>query len=427
MSTQSQPAGSNALATTPNRDPYAAFRHAGYRKFVFGRTVFTIGTQMQTAAIGWEVYQRSSSALALGYVGLVSILPILCLSLPAGHAADHFSRRKLIMMAQVLYFVCSVGLAAISYFQGNFVLIYGLLLLLGVARAFAMPSMGALLPTVIPRELWANAATWNSSLFELTAMVGPALAGFLIGATKGATAVFVGSAICATCGMFAFALLKPTQTVLPKKAATWNDLLGGLRFMFRTKLLLSAASLDLFAVLLGGATALLPIVARDILHVGPVGFGWLRAAPSAGAIMMALVTAHLPPWKRAGRVLFLAFVGFGLSIVVFGLSKNFWLSLAMLMLTGVFDNLNVVIRQTLVQFITPDQMRGRVTSVNFIFIGCSNELGEFESGVAASLFGTAPAIIGGGIGTILVVLAVMRLSPALCRLGRLQDVKPAPA
>jgi len=426
MSTRSQPDGRNALATTPNRDPYAAFRHSGYRKFVLGRTIFTIGTQMQTAAIGWEIYQRSGSAMALGYVGLVQILPILFLSLPAGHAADHFSRRKLILMAQVLYLTCSVGLAAISYEKGSYTLIYGLLLLLGIGRAFAMPSMGALLPTVIPRELWANAATWNSSLFELTAMIGPAMAGFLIGLTKGATAVFIGSALCALVGLIAFSLLKPTQAIAPKKAATWADVLGGLRFMFRTKLLLSAASLDLFAVLLGGATALLPIVARDILYVGPVGFGWLRAAPSAGAVMMALITAHLPPWKRAGRVLFFAFVGFGLSIVVFGLSKNFWLSLVMLMLTGVFDNLNVVIRQTLVQFITPDQMRGRVTSVNLIFIGCSNELGEFESGLAASLFGTVPAIIGGGLGTLLVVATIMKLSPQLRRLGRLQDIKPAP-
>lgn len=426
MSTQPQLAGSNALATTPARDPYAAFRHSGYRKFILGRTIFTIGTQMQTAAIGWEIYQRSSSTMALGYVGLVQILPIIFLSLPAGHAADRFSRRSIILLAQVLYFICSVVLAGLSYWQGSYTWIYAVLLLLGVGRAFAMPSMGALLPTVVPRELWANAATWNSSLFELTALVGPALAGFLIGLTKGATAVFIGAAGCALVGLIAFSLLKPTQVVPPKKAATWHDVLGGLRFMFKTKLLLSAASLDLFAVLLGGATALLPVVARDILHVGPVGFGWLRAAPSAGAVMMALVTAHLPPWKRAGRVLGMAFVGFGLSIVVFGLSRNFWLSLAMLMLTGVFDNLNVVIRQTLIQFITPDQMRGRVTSVNVIFIGCSNELGEFESGVAASLLGTVPAIVAGGIGTLIVVATVMKLSPQLRRLGRLQDVKAAP-
>jgi predicted MFS family arabinose efflux permease len=226
-------------------------------------------------------------------------------------------------------------------------------------------------------------------------------------------------------GFVLFYFIKPTQAIPPKKIATWAEVLGGLRFVLETRLLLAAAGLDLFAVLLGGAVALLPVVAKDILHAGPEGFGWLRAAPSMGAITMALVTVHLPPWRRAGRVLLWAFVGFGAATIVFGLSRSFWLSMAMLILTGAFDNLNVVIRQTLMQFITPDEMRGRVSSVNFIFIGCSNELGAFESGVAARLFGVIPAIVGGGVGTILVVLSVMKLSPALRRLGRLSEIRPA--
>lgn len=365
--------------------------------------------------------------MALGYVGLVQIIPVIFLALPAGHAADHFSRKKIILGGLCVFAACSLGLAALSIFGGANLLIYGLLFFLAIARAFTTPAMGALLPSVIPREMWANAATWNSSLFELSGMVGPALAGLIIGITKGATAVFFASASCSVVSLILFSLLHPNQKLGPRKAPTLRDVMGGLHFVFKTRLLLAAASLDLFAVLFGGATALLPIVAQDILHVGPQGFGWLRAAPSLGAVAMALTTAHLPPWKRSGRVLLLAFVGFGLATVVFGFSRNFWLSLAMLVLCGVFDNLNVVIRQTLVQFITPDEMRGRVSSVNFIFIGCSNELGAFESGVAAQLLGTAPAIVFGGVMTLAVVGAIMTLSKPLRRMGKLQEIHPAPA
>lgn len=416
-----------AATAVPRPDPYAAFRHAGYRHFIFGRLVFMIGGQMQTAAVGWQIYQRLGTTLALGYVGLVQIIPVLFLALPAGHAADHLSRKKIILTGQACFTACSLGLAALAHWSGPSHLIYALLFCLAVSRVFITPATSALLPTVIPRALWANAATWSSSMFELTGLAGPALAGLLIAATGGATAVFLFAAACSVSALILFALLKPTQQFGPKKAATWNDVVGGLRFVFKTRLLLAAASLDLFAVLVGGATALLPAVAQDILHVGPVGFGWLRAAPSIGAVAMALVTAHMAPWKRAGRVLFLAFVGFGVAIIVFGLSRNFWLSMAMLVLTGVFDNLNVVIRQTLVQFITPDRMRGRVSSVNFIFIGCSNELGAFESGLAARFLGTASAIVFGGVGTLIVVATIMKLSPVLRRLGRLQDIEPATA
>lgn len=427
MSSQTAPLVTIPEPIIPRRDPYAAFRHPGYRQFVFGRLVFMIGSQMQTAAVGWQIYQQLGTALALGYVGLVQIIPVIFLALPAGHVADHFSRKKIIIVGQSVFLACSLGLAALSYGKGPDLLIYGLLFFLAVARAFITPAISALLPTVIPRDMWADAATWNSSMFELTGLAGPALAGLLIAISGSASVVFVTAAICAATGLVMFSLLKPTQRVGPRKAATLKDVLGGLRFVFKTRLLLAAASLDLFAVLFGGATALLPIVAKDILQAGPVGFGWLRAAPSIGAVIMALITVHLAPWKRAGRVLLLAFVGFGAAIIVFGLSRNYWLSFAMLILTGVFDNLNVVIRQTLVQFITPDEMRGRVSSVNFIFIGCSNELGAFESGLAAQLIGTAPAIVAGGVATLVVVLVIMKLAPSLRNLGSLRDIHPAPA
>jgi MFS family permease len=407
-------------------DPYAALRVRSYRHFLAGRAVFMIGSQMQTAAVGWQLYERLGSKMALAYVGLVQIAPILLLAVPSGHLADHFNRKKIILASQALFLMCSLGLGALSWSLGPVWLTYLLLGLLGVARSFSMPSMGALLPTVIPRHAWGNAATWNSSIFELVQIAGPASAGALIAVSGGATAVFFTAAGCTAASIVCFSLLRPVQAAMPRKAMTLRDLGAGLRFMFRTKLLLAAASLDLFAVLLGGATALLPVVAKDILHTGPVGFGWLRAAPSLGAVTMALFTAHRAPHRRAGRVLFLALAGFGAAIIVFGLSRNYWLSMAMLVLTGVFDNLNVVIRQTLVQFVTPDQMRGRVSSVNFLFIGCSNELGAFESGLTAQLMGTAPAIVAGGIGTIAVVLIVRALSPQLRSLGAVHEVAPAP-
>ena len=426
MKTVSPPPTTLEAAADASHDPYAALRHPGYRAFVLGRSVFMIGGQMQTAAVAWFIYERLGSALALGYVGLVQIIPIIVLALPAGHVADRLDRRKLIAAGQSVFFACSLALAAISWWHGPALLIYALLFILACARIFIIPAMGALLPGVVPRPLWANAATWNSSVFELTGMVGPALAGLAIAASGGATAVFLLAAGCSALALTLFLRLRVSQVILPKKAATWSDVLGGLHFLFSTRLLLAAAALDLFAVLLGSATALLPVVAKDILHVGPVGFGWLRAAPSLGAVAMALLTVHRQPWRHAGRVLLFAFVGYGLAVIVFGFSRSFSLSLAMLVLTGAFDNINVIIRQTLMQYITPDEMRGRVTAVNFIFIGCSNELGAFESGVAARLLGTAPAIVAGGAGALIVTLVVARLAPGLRRLGRLQDIRSAP-
>jgi len=416
-----------AASSTGRGDPYLALRLGQYRLYLSARICFVLGSQMQTAAVGWQLYERLGSKIALGYVGLVQIVPILLLALPAGHMADRFNRKRIVLAGQTLFLACSLGLTLLSFRHGDAHWIYGLLFMLAVARAVITPALSALLPAVIPRDVWANATTWNSTIFELASLIGPALAGAIIAATAGATYVYVATAGCALLSIALSSQLRPNVTAGVRRAASLQDVVGGLRFMFRTKLLLAAASLDLFGVLLGGATTLLPVVAKDVLHVGPQGFGWLRAAPSVGAVTMALLTAHRPPWQRSGRALFLAFFGFGGAIVVFGLSRAFALSLLALAVTGACDNVNVVIRQTLMQFITPDAMRGRVSSINFIFIGCSNELGGFESGLTAQLFGTVPAIVGGGIGTLLVVLAVMKLAPELRRLGRMQDIQPAPA
>lgn len=413
-------------APSPKRDSYAALRVPAYRLLIAGRVSFMLGWQMQMAAVGWEIYERLGSKLALAYVGLVTIIPMICLVLPAGHLADRVDRRRMILCGQGIFLLASLGLGTISLLHGEPRWIYFCLFFLGVTRVVTMPSMGALMQTVVPREDLANAMTWGSTFFELTQIGGPALAGLLIAASGGATVVHFVAVGTALLGILLFSLLRVPRRPAPTGAMTLHDLIGGVRFLFRTRLLLMAASLDLFAVFLGGVTTLLPVVAKDILHVGPAGFGWLRAAPSVGAVSMALFTAHRAPWQRSGKVLFLAFVGFGTAIIVFGLSRNFWLSMAMLTLTGAFDNLNVVIRQTLLQLITPDEMRGRVGAVNLLFIGCSNELGGFESGVAAQFLGTVPAIVSGGIGTLLVVFAVMKLSPELRRLGPLHEVKPAP-
>jgi len=407
-------------------DPYAAWRFASYRYFFTGRTIFFIGSHMQSTAVAWQIYELLGSKMALGYIGLVQIIPVLFFSLPAGHLADRLNRKSLIMFGQGLFLVCSIGLALVSILGASPIYIYSLLFLIAVSRICTVPAMGAMIPSIIPRQAWGNATMWNSTAFETSAMLGPAAAGGIIALSGGVSMVYCTTAVCALIGYILFLLIRLDTSPQPTKSATWKDVVGGLRFMWNTKVLLAAASLDLFAVLLGGATILLPVVAKDILHVGPEGFGLLRAAPSVGAVIMALITAHLPPWKRSGKVLFGALGGFGLATIIFGLSTNFWLSFAMLLTLGMCDNLNVVIRQTLIQFITPDAMRGRVTSVNFIFIGCSNELGALESGITAQLFGTVPSIVLGGVGTIIAVATIMKLSPQLRKLGRLDEIKPVP-
>lgn len=409
---------------TTSRDPYAALRHRPYRLFMLARLFFMIGFQMQGAAVGWQIYQQTGSKLALALVGLIQVVPILVLTIPAGYVADHVNRKKILLGTQTLFLVGSIALAILANLHADVRWLYLVLVCLASGRAFTMPAMGAILPNVAPREHWANAATWNSTFFELSAMTGPALAGLLIAASGQVSIAYVTAAGCTFVTLVSLALLPAVPQPKLVKFHFLTDLLRGLHFVFKTKVLLATASLDLFAMLLGGTTALLPVVATDILHVGPQGFGWMRAAPSIGALTMALVTAHRRPWKRAGRTMFLAFIGFGAAIVVFGLSRNFWLSMIMLIITGMCDNINVVIRQTLMQYVTPDEMRGRVSSVNALCVASSNELGSFESGFTAQLFGTVPAIVFGGGGAIVVALVIMSLAPQLRRLGPLHELNP---
>jgi MFS family permease len=413
-----------ALITQPDNkshshhDPYQALRFRDFRLLFIGTFIATIGEQMINVAIGWELYERTGSALALGWVGLVQIIPVILLSLPAGQLADRFSRKRIVMVTQVILALASVGLTALSFTHGALILIYGCLLLIGGAVAFNNPASSTLIPQIVPEGTYANAATWSSSSWQLASVLGPALGGFVIALSHSATLVY---GLNAGASLLFVILLFPVgggrRVVRAVEATTTGSLLEGVRFLRRSQIILAAITLDLFAVLLGGATTLLPIYARDILHVGPAGLGWLRAAPSIGAVCISLSIAHFPPFKKTGRTLLLAVAGFGLATFIFGVSRSFWLSLLMLFLLGGLDNISVVIRSTLLLTRTPDAMRGRVAAVNTLFVGASNELGGFESGLAAQLFGPVIAVSAGGIGTILVVLLVALLWPEMRRLG----------
>ncbi len=400
-------------------DPYAALRFRDYRLYTLGNLASIMGQQMLSVAIGWELYERTQSALSLGLVGLVQVLPVIFLALPAGQVADQFDRRKIVMGTQAILACCALGLAAISYTQGLIAWVYLCLGVMGTARAFNNPARASLLPQIVPKEVFSNAVTWNSSGFQLAAMLGPALAGLIIALQKSATSVYLSCALCALFFLSCLFLIKGRQAERSTEPATFKSLVAGFRFVWQTKIILAALTLDLFAVLLGGATTLLPIFAKDILQVGPDGLGWLRAAPAIGALMMALAITHLPTMNQAGKTLLWAVGGFGAATIVFGLSHSFWLSLFMLVCIGALDSISVVVRQTLVQLRTPDEMRGRVSAVNGMFISSSNELGGFESGVAASLFGPVLAVVGGGIGTIAVVVAVALIWPEIRKLESL--------
>lgn len=408
----------DSLEHPPHHDPLEAWRFRDFRLLCVGSFVSALGSQMVSVAIGWELYERTNSALDLGLVGLVQVIPILLLSLPAGQIADRFNRKRIVLMSQLLLSLCSLGLALLSYLQGPLPLVYGCLALIGVARAFNSPASTTLLPQTVPPAKYANAITWSSSSSQLASVLGPALGGFIIAWSRPAS-VYLLDVVAALTYVLLLTAIRGRHIAQSSEAATLRTLFAGFGFVRQTKVLLAAITLDLFAVLLGGAVTLLPIFARDILHVGPSGLGWLRAAPSLGAVLMAMSIAYLPPFKRAGRTLLLAVAGFGAATIIFGLSQSFYLSLLMLALLGAFDSISVVIRSSLVLMRTPEEMLGRVSAINGIFISTSNELGGFESGLAAALLGPIIAVVGGGVGTILVVIAVMFIWPEMRRLGKL--------
>jgi MFS family permease len=398
----------------------AAFQYPSFRYFMAARFLVTASSEMQSVAIGWQVYALTHRPRDLGLVGLSQFLPGILLFLVAGHTADRFPRQRILETCYAAFSGISLLLLALTLRGLHSVWpVYAVLLLNGAIRAFNMPTGQAFLPQLVKAADFPNAVAWSSSILQAALVTGPMAGGLIYGLTGTPVPVYGTAAASYLLGLLLISRIRVQAPQRPRGVASPGVILEGLRYIWREKLILGAISLDLFAVLLGGAVALLPIYARDILHAGTTGLGILRAAPGCGAIVMAVVVAHRPLARRAGMTMLVCVFGFGVCTIVFGLSRNLALSLTVLMLLGACDMVSVIIRHTVIQLGTPDAMRGRVSSVNMVFIGASNEVGQFESGITAEWFGTVPAVVFGGIGTLLVVLVWAWLFPALRRVDRM--------
>lgn len=379
-----------------------------------------MSTEMQAVAVGWQVYEITRRPLDLGLVGLAQFLPSILLFLVSGHAADRFNRRRLLIVCYCGFAVCFSLLLLITFQRvPNVVPIYAVLVVLGVVRSFNGPASRVMLPQIVPEKDFANAVAWASSIFQGATILGPVLGGLIYAAFHGPRAVYAGSFVLAIVATFLVSRVRTNEAGRERPSADLSTVFAGFRYIWREKLILGAISLDLFAVLLGGAVALLPVYAKEILETGPWGLGILRSAPGVGAALMAIAIAHKPLKKHAGATMLWCVAGFGLFTVLFGVSRSFALSIIALFLVGATDMVSVIVRATLIQIATPDEMRGRVNAVDMIFIGASNELGQFESGITAQWFGTVPAVILGGVGAILVTAAWAWMFPEL---RRVQDV-----
>nr|BBH85674.1 MFS transporter [Thermosporothrix sp. COM3] len=413
-------------AAKRKHDPYKALRYRNFRFLFIGMLLASIGDSMLNVAVGWEIYERTGSELALGFVGLAMIMPVFLFTLPAGQLADQGRRKAIVLIALSVHFIAVGALGLCSYANTSIVLIYGCLVVMGTAVAFNNPASSALMSQMVPEEAFESAATWSSSAWQLASVLGPGCGGLLIAVAHSALPIYIINTLAVLINICLISLTRPApRKVSEKKERPSLRSLGeGVRFLRQTPVMLAAITLDLFAVLLGGATTLMPVFAKDILQVGPSGLGWLQAAPSVGALCVTFIIAHRP-FKKAGRALLLAVAGFGLVTIVFGLSRSFWLSLLMLFLLGGLDCVSVVIRSTLLLARTPDEMRGRVSAVNELFISASNQLGGFESGAAAQYLGPVPAVVFGGIGTMIVVGIVSLVWPEIRKLGTLRPNEEA--
>ena len=414
------------MTSAPPPEPVPAIRLPWVRAFALGRIFAVLGMQTLLVAVGWQLYERTESAWALGLVGVFELIPVLLLFVPVGHLVDRSPRRRIAMFAHALLGLASLGFLATTAADAPLWWTWALLVVVGVARAFAAPSVGTILPQLLDPLQFAHANAWMSAAFQVASVAGPVVSGALIDATGDARAAFVAGAVGQA--VFLLCLLRVPKPPVPTVVGGGRGLaalFAGFSFVRRTPVFLAAITLDLFAVLLGGATALLPMFAKDVLRVGATELGWLRAAPGLGALVTAIAITRMAPWRRPGRVLLAAVTGFGVATVGFGLSRSLALSLACLFLTGLFDGVSVVVRMTLEQMVTPDALRGRVAAVKFVFIGMSNELGGFESGAVAAAFGPVASVVIGGVGTLLVVAAVASKWPALARIGPLATLRPA--
>jgi MFS family permease len=405
--------------------PGSPFAHRDYAVFQASRFCVTVAIQMQGLAVGYHVYRLTGRALDLAFVGLAQFLPAFVLSLVTGHVADRFDRRRVLAVAGLVQVLVSAALAVVAWTRwGGTPAIYAALVLGGTARAFAGPAGSALMPTLVPGPVMPRAIAWSSTIWQIATIVGPALGGVVYGISGSATTVYVGCLATELLSTVGFLAVRPRPQAARGGAATLDALLAGVRYVRSKPVLLGAISLDLFAVLLGGAVALLPVFADAVLDVGVNGLAWMRSMPAIGAACMALLLSTRPIAGRSGTWMFSAVAVFGLATILFGLSRNYWLSLSALFVVGASDMVSVYVRQTLIQLRTPDEMRGRVSAVNLVFVGASNELGEFESGLVATFFGDGPqgavrAVVVGGLGTLAVVALWARIFPALRKADRL--------
>lgn len=401
--------------SAPAHDPYAALRVPDFRRLVSARVLLTIATRIQGLVVSWQIYHLTNNPLALGLIGLSEAVPSIVVSLYAGYVADSVPRKRIVMPALALLLLCAVALAVLASPYGLGLLakdslytlpLYAVIFVSGIARGFMGPALFSFMPQLLPtRDLLSNAVTWNSTSWQASAVLGPAVGGYLI-AQLGVANSYVVSAAMLALALWQFGRIagRPLPSAEGgERLSLKENVLSGLKFIFSNQLVLAALSLDMFAVLFGGAVALLPVFASTILKVGATGFGYLEAAPAVGSVLMAMFLTYFPMHRRAGLKLLWAVAGFGLSTIGFALSKNFFLSLFLLFLTGVFDSVSVIVRSTLIHLYTPEYMKGRVSAVNNIFIGSSNEIGAFESGTAARLLGTVRSVVFGGLMTLLVV------------------------
>ena len=402
-------------------DPFIALRVTEFRNLMLGRFLFIMGLRMMGTLVGWWIYELTNDPFAIGLIGLAEVIPAVSLALYAGHVIDVSEKRKLLLTGVVLYWICAVGLLLLSTSIGsrNFsslqiaIGIYFIIFCTGIIRSFTGPSFGTLVGAIMPKELLQNATTWSQGIWLTASILGHSIVGFIIAGFGNTGSLIVVLSLVAM-GYLFISKIKPQQphaNTLDQK--TIESVKEGLRFVFHSKALLGALSLDLFAVLFGGAVAMIPVFAKDILKVGPIGFGWLNAAADIGAMVIILLITIFPAQKNQGKKLLLAVGGFGVCIILFALSKLFWLSFAALVMSGILDGFSMVVRGTIVQLKTPDHMRGRVMSVNSMFINSSNELGQFESGIAAKALGVIPSVVFGGTMTILVVITTWFKAPSL--------------
>ncbi|MBE7413525.1 MAG: MFS transporter [Leptospiraceae bacterium] len=412
------------ISNEEKRDPYSSLRFQDFRYFLVARFVSVFAIQMQAVVVGWLVYEKTKDPLSLGLIGLCEVVPAISVALYAGHIADKTDRRFIIVTCIIGLLLCYLALVGLSLpsYNSSVWEIYLVIFFSGIVRGFLVPSLSAFAAQLVPKDIFPNAATWNSTAWQIAAVGGPALGGAIYGFFD-ATHTFSIVAILICISLFLF--LRVSKKEIPKTSiddTISERLFSGIRYVFRNQIILGALTLDLFAVLFGGAVALLPIFAGEILMVGPEGLGLLRASPSIGASIMAVFLAYKPPLKKAGKFLLFSVAGFGVCMILFALSKSFFLSVFILAVSGMLDMVSVVIRSTVVQTNTPENMRGRVSAVNSIFIGSSNELGAFESGVAAKLLGTVPSVIFGGAITVLVVIISSFKAPKLRNLNLKDDI-----